>query len=217
MDLATTLAAPKALTVDGQTYRFSRLTLRDFGELEQAALDAYRREYLQTRLGNADLIAGDMPFEQYRAKVIEEALRLRLDNLPPVGTEMPVFDEDMQPIFDDDGNPRMRRQLVEYPIYWFTQTTSGRLHAVYLSLKKEHPEITIDKVDRLMMEFAGKGYSAEMIANMIGEISSPSGNSSQPPEQEAPAATQTPAPERGPVSSEKSARRTRRRRKKSKT
>jgi hypothetical protein len=162
MDLAAATAAPRRITLGDKQYTFSRLTLRDWGELEQAAMESYRREFLTIRLANADLMApGDVV--QYRQSVIEQALLLTSDDMPHKRLQTTGKD-------------------VEYAVWWFHDTLQGRLHAIWLSMRKNHPDLTLEQLDNALMdEFVRAGLSSESLASMVGEMSVPSvGNSPAP-------------------------------------
>lgn len=181
MDLSDVTAAPSTIEVGGKTWSFSRLTLRDWGKLEMAALQAYRREYLETRLQNADLLADNGDVDGYKAKVVAEAMELQVADLPQKEAKLTKFDEKGEIERDKQGDPVTVKQTVEYPMWWFNETMDGRLHAIFLSLCKLHPEVTLDTVDEIIMsQFSSAGLNAITLADMVGEISTPSGNSPEP-------------------------------------
>lgn len=212
MDLAAATAAPRVLTLGDKQYTFSRLTLRDWGELEAAALESYRRDYLRTRIANADLLSdGDQA--AYKARVLQEALALTKDDLPKKTARIMAMDEAGKPLRDEQGELRFVTRLVEYQIWWFHECVDGRLHAIWLSLRKHHPDLTLEQLDAAIIdEFLKAGVSADNLADLVGEISGPSVGNSQAPQTAAPIMT----PEQlGQALSERHARRTRRRQRRS--
>src|SRR5210317_784440 len=135
MELPEVTAAPKQVQIGDTTYIFGRLTLRDWGELEQAALEFYRKEYLRSRLDMADMLRGELTSEEWRAQVIDETMALTKRDLPRRKGRVMQVGPDGEPLENEDGSLVYVVKTIDYAVWWFHETLEGRLHVAYLSLR----------------------------------------------------------------------------------
>ena len=77
-----------------------------------------------------------------------------------------------------------KKQTVDYTAWWMSETPEGRLFMTWLSIRRSDPTFTLEDADDIFREHMEE---LEMIADEVGEISSPElGNSAAPPSLDGP-------------------------------
>ena len=176
--------------INGNTHIVSPLSLKDFDLAEEAALKQYKRRILQTFTENADLANGAISENVLMAK-FEEVSLITASEMPK--KKLVVFDRDKEgkiQYIENNGKvePKMKTINVDYSVWWFSNTIAGKLLGVWLSVRKENPEVTLESIDRDFRtvkvknqgpfdtsdeELAYDEEALERIAQKIGEVSRP--------------------------------------------
>lgn len=176
---------------NGEKVEIGSLGLADYVQAREEALAQYKRQRLATWTRNADLFE-NVSDEDRRAMLrdaFERAEGLTVEDLPEKDMVLPVRKDNGRFARDKTGQLIAKRQRVEYTAWWMSETPEGRLFMTWLSIRRSKPDFTIEDADEIFRDHLEE---LERIADEVGEISSPKlGNSSAPPEPEAPVATLT--------------------------
>ena len=153
--------SPTMLTFGDKDYELHPLYLKDWGQLERLALQAYKRDLLDTYTENMHRVP-DEDKQATLATAFEKAAGVGLDSMAPKKLE--------------DGSE------MEYAIWWASATFDGRLSMIWLSMRRSQPDLTIEQVS----EIVGKAGMDQMkqAADTVGDLSIPQvGNSESPRDQ----------------------------------
>ncbi len=155
-------ASPTMLEFGGNQYELHPLTLRDWGELERLALQACKRNLIESYTKNI----GDLDDAQKQTAIdnaFREATKIDLDSMPSKKLK--------------DGTD------VDYPIWWASATFDGLLSTVWLSVRRGRSDLTIDQMNEITGQWSlGE---AQQAADAVGDLSIPQvGNSESPRETE---------------------------------
>jgi hypothetical protein len=156
---------------DGSKLELRPLLIRDWATLEEEALQAYKRSYLETYTRNLDLLPGTTEAKQaILMEKFQEAAQLTPDKIPPVVVDAPKWDGDK---LVRDGNGDIVRQPVPVPYaqWWFGNTLSGSQTAIWLSIRRARPNITPDEADAIYTQYGQE--ITNKIANAVAELSRP--------------------------------------------
>jgi len=159
------------MQVGDKRVEIEALTLQDWVQAEEEALNAYRRSMISTWTKNADLL----PEEIREAKTLEafdKAQGISLEDLPDQQMEMPTVDPRTgKPIKGRRGRPVTGMQPVPYTAWWMSKTVAGMRYSVYLSRKRADPTFRIEDADEWFQQM--KEDHLEELANKVGELSEP--------------------------------------------
>jgi len=163
--MAATMASGRTRKIGDRTFEFRPLTLKDFGFLQRQALEDFKKQRIETYTKNLSLFPEAERMTILRA-VVEETSRMCESDLPP---QKMMMDKEGAVTLDKDKAEKT--DVIEYAYHWMSFTYQGRLHAIWLSLHKAHPELTLDEVETLILD---SNESVENLANVVGDLSSPS-------------------------------------------
>lgn len=170
-DLADAAGSGVTEEIGGKTFQMGVIDLKDLGQLERQALQSFRREYIKTYRDNVELLPEESR-DQAVAEAFERAAMLDVESLPMRQSESQVYDSDGNPKKDRKGRLITRLQKVPYAAWWIGSTFDGMLHMVWLSMKKEKPDMTLDDAAKLITSDGGESRLAELAAT-VDEISAP--------------------------------------------
>jgi hypothetical protein len=154
---------------DGSTLEVQPLHLGDWATLEEEAVQAAKRDLLETYTKNMDLLA--MLPEPMREKMLLDVFKraedLRADNLPTVTVKVKADGKEVE-------------VAVGYAHWWVSRTMKGKMTAAWLGMRKAKPGLTYEGAGKLMADWGGEAQ-LETVANAVGEISKPTlGNGEAP-------------------------------------
>ncbi len=161
------LAAPTPIQVGGKTFEVKPLTLRDLAELEQKVLRDYKDEYIATAARNIHLLPEDQQ-QPFLLQAMREAQRLDIADMPAKYADVPQFHPDGKPVVED-GRVVTKREEVPIAQWWAANTIDGQLHAVWLSMRRAKPGMTLEDTDELF----DTDEALSSVAGVVQEVSEP--------------------------------------------
>ena len=171
-DLARAVGAGSSIEIDGKTYILSPLTLKDWGQIDRECLETYRKNYIKTYKDNLSEIPVELQTTLIR-ETIEKAARMTTADLPKQNVNVPVF-KSGRLVVDDAGQPTFKTLLLPYATWWASETFEGKLYTSWLSVKKQHKEVSIDQWDELMMKAVESDSSKiDEAAELVSRMSMP--------------------------------------------
>lgn len=172
----------QTMQVDGRTIELSALTIGDFVEARQQALDAYRREHVRAWSVAAESLP-DADRSRLLTDAVAKAAELTIDDLPNKKVQVPRRSRDGQVEQDQDGNPVLDTHTVDYGLWWASETIEGRLFCVWLSMRAcpQQADISRDEVDVIFTELAEELAEA---ADTVVQLSQPQQTAEQHPKAE---------------------------------
>lgn len=162
---------------EGRKVEVRPLALRDFGQLEEQALEDHKRSYIQTFTKNIDLIP-----PEHRSGWVREAFLtaagLTMESLPAKEQTVPLLDKFGDQLRDNAGQPQFTTASLPYALWWSSNTFAGMLNTVWLSIRKAQPDLKYEDLDGLLGTDVAK---LEELANTIGDLSRPEPGNDGPP------------------------------------
>lgn len=177
-------------TPSGEKIAVASLGLGDLASAQEQALQEYRRDQIKAWTENADLMPNESRAQWIR-EAFDRAAAITLNDLPKMDVEVAKLDEQGKIVVGEDGKVVknvLREQ--DYVDWWASQSMSGRLFVVWLSIKRVNGQehITLEEADRLFMSSRMKGKIDESAlddaAQLVGDLtqSQLSGNLQPPPQ-----------------------------------
>lgn len=170
----------------GKKLLIAPLVLRDYATIEEECLRDYKKKYMQTVNDNI----GFLPEHLREAKLLDEwenMKRLTSGDLPKQRCKAPVVLQNGTFARDPKDRSKLviQEQEMPYEAWWLNNTAQGKLFAIWLSLRKEQPEMTSNDVDALFADAQGQLMDSLLddIAESVGGLSEPTvgnGPSSSP-------------------------------------
>lgn len=156
----------------GRKWTITALVLNDWQYLEDMAIRHYRREQVKTITENADLLReAGMDVDKMVSDRLSELGNVSIRDLPHKTAIMPVLNEDGTPLsVDENGLPGTFRQVMPYQHWFASNTTEGIALGLWLSLSKQHPELTLDEVEKMANDKTEE-VLIQAAANRVGVIS----------------------------------------------
>ena len=174
-DLPNATGAGVTEQIGIETVEVSALDLKDLGMLERQALKSYKDHCVSSFVEMAGkYMAGD------EARV---AIREKIDQIAFMDVDA-VPEKEVDHIGRGPGGAAVVTKIkVPYAAWWMQATFEGRLHMVWLSLRKNRPTMTLDECAR-MVTLSGGEKKLESLVKTVDEVSSPAilGSSPAPPQ-----------------------------------
>lgn len=155
----------------GKHYHLSPLTVREVGEVEQQAALEWRLARYKEERQFAEVHHGA------ERQQLLEAARERFKNS---GGEIPP--PHVTTILNPQTKEPIRKEL-PYWVYWMTETWEGKLYVVWLSARRQQPELSLDDLAAIFtdsMKNQKREDLLEKFADVVGELTMPPENPSQP-------------------------------------
>lgn len=173
-DLANAVASPVVEEIGGKSFEFRPLSLKDWGAIERQAKQQYRRELIELYSKNLDLMPEHMRDEAIQ-KAFDRAEAIDVDDLPEKSISMPEIDPKTRKPVRKDGKFVLTTKKVPYAIWWGSESFEGKMFAIWLSMRRARPDMTLDDVDQLLSSESGEAMQTlERLAGVVGNISQPS-------------------------------------------
>lgn len=161
----------QVFTVGGRRFELAALTVRDYVEARQQALDAYRREQ-----AHAWEVASEILSDEDRRACIVDAVKwaanIAVDQLPEKTVKIPKRGPDGQPVMGEDGEAILDERAVEYGIWWASETIEGKVFCTWLSMRacQGQEDMTLDDVAVL---FTDSLEELAQAADTVVDLSTP--------------------------------------------
>lgn len=184
-DLAATTVRKRSVHTlpSGKQVEIRALGLNDYVQARGEALKRYKRQRIETYTENVDLLPEDQRAGFIR-EAFERAEQFGQEELPSKEMTLPIRLPTGKFRRDKRGGLVTKKQTVDYTAWWMSETPEGRLFMTWLSIRRSDPTFTLEDADDIFREHMEE---LEMIADEVGEISSPElGNSAAPPSLDGP-------------------------------
>lgn len=176
----------KEITIGSHKVLIGKLVFKDFAIAKEMAAEEVKRGLIQTYTKNQDLVA--LLPKEVQATVVQDAFlraeKITADSLPPKMAWLPTRSSDNGKVllntgerffhkesnqWIEKGKPLLSEQEIEYSGWWLSQTTSGKICAAWLAMKKcqGQQDWTLDYVSELLQD----EDQLEGTANAVGELS----------------------------------------------
>lgn len=149
-----------------KTYEFEALSLKDWVQAEHEALRQYKKGLIETYADNLDSLPEAIRESQLTA-AFEKASTMTLDDMPKKELDIPAMDPATRKPLMRRGKPVTIKQQVPYQAWWMSNTPSGQIYTIWLSMKKCKADVTLEDID----EIFAKPELLEQAAQLIGELS----------------------------------------------
>lgn len=169
-DKSSVVNRRRIVEVNGKKIELEALTLQDWVQAEEEALNDYRRKQISVWTKNADLLPEDMR-EQKVMDAFNMAQELTVDDLPMKEMETPIIDPHTGNPIMRRGRPKMAAQPVPYTAWWLSNTVPGNRTAIFLSMRRSDPSVTIDYADKFFQNM--QEDQLDMLAQHVGDLSEP--------------------------------------------
>lgn len=168
---------------DGRTVLVSPLVLRDVSTIENECLRRYKKVYMQSVMDSLDCLPENLQ-QKKQEEAWEKMLAFTNADLPSkeVLAYVPMANGKFKR--DAAGKLVQEKRLMKYEEWWVVNQSEGRAFAMWLSARKEQPDLTLEYFENLVVQ---NPTDADELADIIGDLTKPTlGNdSSSVPEQAA--------------------------------
>jgi hypothetical protein len=138
---------------NGKDIELEAIGVRDYAQIREQACAEYKRQLIQTYVGNLDLLPEDKRAAAH-TDAFEKASMITPDDLPKKTVEDPVT-----------GKPK----TLNYADWWMGMTVPGVLFSVWLSMRKSptHAGITQADVEKMFEDnFEAMNNAGDEIADL---------------------------------------------------
>ena len=174
---------------DGTHYNLRALDMNDITQIENEAVANYKRGILKTLADNSDLL--EWTPEEKRAALLakmDELKSLSIDQCPKMPCQFLDKGPDGKMVIDPETKlPKTAARPMPYGYWFLNHTTKGMIVTVWLSARKDHPEVDMDRAAAIFM-VAGEEKLREA-AEIVTALTSPDAGNPEAAAEPSPAAT----------------------------
>jgi hypothetical protein len=175
---------------DGTTLELRPLTMRDFGTLEEEAVQAAKSDLIATWARNLE----HLPEAMRDAKLLEafeRAEKINAEGMPDREIDVPLRDPATRKVLrdKDTGKALSTKKQIPYAQYWMANTIKGRLTAVWLSARRADPNVTQDQLSEIFQRLGEE--SLDEAADAVGDLTQSQLGNEEAPATPGPAAANT--------------------------